>query len=415
MTKPAFTSDASPTFGREKSVAILASFLGLAGGQPSVLFATATVFVLPLTARFGWGRTVPSLMYVAALLGVAVASVWIGRFIERWGAPRTVLTCSTLLTAALVMFGLQNGSILVALALSFVAGLFGAGTSLGVYLTILPKWFDARLGRALGFSIVGISAGSILMPLVAAKTEAAYGWSNAYFAVAAVHLAITMVVVTLLYWLTRKEVGLSQSPANQHNLVGETLAVAMATRTFWVLCAMIFLAAMGVFGIMLHLFPLYIDRGVISSMLPLIMVGVGAGTLLGRIISGIMLDKADAKWVAIAVFVSGAIGISWLAFEGPGFTPLTVLGPAFLIGVALGAESDIIPFMVRRIYGMRHYPVIYNRVLTSHYLGAITGTMLFGWVQDNLSDSRFAIAGLGGGCLVASVLALALPSTRLRT
>jgi predicted MFS family arabinose efflux permease len=411
MIDPVHDPSAANSRRRERVSAIVASFLGLLGGQPSVLFATATTFVVPLTLSFGWGRTVPSLMYVASMVGVAIASIWIGRIIERFGAPRTVIVSAMMLSVIMALFGLQNGSVVLVVALSFLGGLLGSGTNLGVYLTILPKWFDAHLGRALGLTIVGISAGGVLVPVLATIVTATSGWRSAYFALAAMHFGITLIVAFILFCLARKETFLAQAE-HRPDLSGATLADAIATPAFWILGTMIFLASMGVFGIMVHLFPLYVDRGVEQSMLPLVVVGVGMGTLLGRIVSGFMLDRIEAKAVALSVFLMGGVGISWLAFTGPGLTVLTVMGPALLIGASLGAESDIIPYMVRRVYGMLHYPVIYNRLLVPHYLGAITGTLMLGWSQDNLADPRLAVAAMGMGCFIACLLALALPSTR---
>jgi MFS family permease len=394
-----------------RAAAISASFVGLLCGHPSVFVATATIFFTPLAKSFGWGLIIPSLMYVASLVGIAIASVWVGKLVVRFGAARVVVCSSFLLAGVLVLLGLQTGSAYLAIGLSFLAGVVGAGTNLGVYMTILPKWFDEKLGRALGLAIVGISVGAIIMTTTATKVINTYDWRTAYFVLAAAHLSITLVASALLSWLAGREARFSEAERRPVP-TGATLAQAMGTCAFWMLGATISFASLGVFGIMPHLFPLYLDRNITQDLLPIVAVAMALGTLIGRILSGLLLDLIEGRSVALMIFCIGAIGILWLAFAPPGITILTAAGPPFLIGMAMGAESDIIPYMVRRTYGLLYYPVIYNRLLVAHYVGAITGTIALGWAYDNLSDSNLVVAGLGVSCLAACGLASLLPSTR---
>lgn len=400
-----------PSFTKERTAAIAASFLGLLGGQPSVFIATATIFFVPLSRGFGWGRTIPSLMHVASVGGVLVASIWTGRIVARFGAPRTVICSGLLLAIVFSLLALQSGSPAMAVALCLMGGMVGAGTGLGVYLTILPKWFDANLGRALGVSILGISVGGIVMPIVVLRLVDAIGWRAAYFSLAAIHLALTLVVAAILKWLAGRESGLSRTGQIQQ-FTGNTLSEAMHMRSFWILSATIFFAALGVFGIMVHLVPFYQDRNIAQAQLPLVMTGVGLGTLLGRVGSGLLLDRIEVRYVAIATFSLGGCGIIWLGLIEGGISLTSALIPPFLIGLALGSETDVLPYLVRRLYGLLHYPVIYNRLLVGHYLGAIAGTLLLGWAKDNLASPQTVMLALGLGCFLAALIALGLPKPR---
>lgn len=401
--------EATVSSGRlEKAAAILAAFVGLGAGYPSSYASTATTFILPLTQEFSWGRIVPALMFVCAMCGIAVASIWLGKVIERFGAPRVAATSGVCLAGVLVLFGCQTGSPVLAFAIAFLAGGLGAGTSTGLYLSALPRWFDRDLGRALGLSIIGISAGATIMPAFASAMTNAYGWRGAYFCLAAVQLTLTLCAALLLSWLARRKQSVAKAAAMSEQS-GIGLSEALRTRSFWILAAMTFLATLGVFGPAFHIVPLYADRGIAPAMLPIAAVALGVGTLIGRLCSGILLDFIDARIVACVTFLVGVAGALWLAYFDQIQSVAGLCIPPALLGAAVGAESDILAYMVRRLYGLRHYAVIYNRVLLAFYAGAVTGPLALGWAFDHLENPSVVLMGVAICCLAASAFAVMLP------
>ena len=395
----------------EKLAAVSAAFIGLASGWPSSFGSTTTAFIVPLTQEFGWGRIVPSLMYTCSMGGLALASIWLGRLIERFGAGAVAAVSGLCLSAAMLLLSVQTGSIPLALGLSVAAGALGAGTGVGLYLSVLPRCFDRDLGRALAFSVIGQSAGLIIMPALASKVIASSGWRDAYATLALSGGGATLAVAGILWWLGRRAKVLPAAGGAASGQ-GMTLSEAIRTRDFRLLVAAIFLATVGIFGTVIHLFPLYIDRGVSFANLPALGIALGIGTLAGRVGSGLLLDPVEARLVAMVTFASGAAGIAWLAFSGGTPSTLDLALPPLLIGAALGAESDILAYMVRRFFGLRHYSAIYNRSLIAYYLGAVTGPLALGWAFDNLDAPRPALLALAACCLVAIGVAAALPSTR---
>jgi MFS family permease len=391
---------------------IAAAFTGLAVGYPSSYGATATTFILPLTSEFGWGRTIPSLMFVSSMLGIAIASLWLGKVIERYGEARVCATSG--LCMAIVMGCLANieGTTSVAIGLCFFAGALGSGTGVGLYLSILPKWFDRGLGRALAISVLGQSVGITLMPAFAATIIADYGWRNAYYALAALQLLFTLATAAALWMLEKSDHG-KERKAGAQAYTGLSIKEAVATRSFWILSAIVFLVTMGVFGPAIHIFPLYADKGLATDKLPMVVVALGMGSLVGRLSSGILLDYLDARIVACITFLTGAVAILWIALAGSAQDPIVIYIPPFLLGLALGAETDILAYMVRRFYGLLHYAAIYNRLLIPYYLGAVTGPMLVGWATDHHVGQSFII-GLACSCIMAAVAVFALSTTKVR-
>ncbi|WP_293883334.1 MFS transporter [Sphingomonas sp.] len=400
--------------GREEKVAaILAAFIGLAAGYPSSYGATATTFILPLTQEFGWTRFVPALMYFCSMSGIALSSIWLGRVIERFGSAAVAASSGLCLAMVLVALGSQTGSIALALVTSFLAGALGAGTSVGLYLSALPRWFDRDLGRALGISIVGMSVGVTLMPALAALVSNTSGWRTAYYTLAAVQLGLTLCASLVLFWLSRRNSVVAGAKSNEDQ-TGIPLSQALQTRSFWRLSAIVLLATLGVFGPSFQLFPLYSDRGVAPSLLPIVAIALGIGTLLGRLCSGVLLDYVDARFVAFGTFALAAVGVIWLSIFDHAHSIAALCIPPLLIGSALGAESDIVAYLVRRFYGLRDHAAIYNRVLVAYYLGAVAGPLGLGWAFNHLANVNVALMIVAASSIAACALVVTLPSPGIR-
>lgn len=391
----------------ERSLVVLLAFAGYCVGYACTYASTSTTFILPLTREFGWGRIVPSLMYVGAMFGVVVASVFLGRIMERIGAATTAAVSGILL--ALVMFAMSamSGSQGVAIGLAFLAGSLGAGTGTGLYVTILPRFFDTRLGLALGLAVLGQSAGSVIMPPLSAGITAREGWRAAFLWLGTIELVGTLIVALLLGWLVSHR---QASGGGRHvGAEGVSPEHAIRQRPFWLLGGALFLQALGMFGVSFHMFPIYSDLGVGWESLPQVTIALGIGLAAGRLISGLLLDRFEPRLVAMGMFATGALAVAWLATLTSAAHWSSLYLPALLIGAAMGSETDILAYTARRLFGLAHYPVIYNRLLIAFFLGAMTGPLVLGWSFDHLSAPRLGLWLLAASCTAAAAIALCLP------
>lgn len=79
---------------------------------------------------------------------------------------------------------------------------------------------------------------------------------------------------------------------------------------------------------------------------------LGSAVVIGRMGTGYLLDRFFALRVAMCLFGSAACGIALLRTgvrSGPLFFAM------FLIGLGMGAEVDIIAYLVSRYYGLRAF------------------------------------------------------------
>lgn len=87
---------------------------------------------------------------------------------------------------------------------------------------------------------------------------------------------------------------------------------------------------------------------------------------------------------------------------------------AFLIGLGLGAEVDLIAYLVSRYFGLRSFAEIYSLVFGAFALAAALGPLLMGAGFDFTGSYRTTLLAFFAATLVAAVLMTRLGAYRYR-
>jgi MFS family permease len=110
-------------------------------------------------------------------------------------------------------------------------------------------------------------------------------------------------------------------------------------------------------GCLVHMSAMLTDRGITVQTAAFVASVMGAAMLIGRIGTGYLLDRFFASRVAVLLFGGAALGIGLLMI---GREPSIAFIGAFLVGLGLGAEVDMIAFLVSRYFGIRSFAEIYR-------------------------------------------------------
>jgi MFS family permease len=127
--------------------------------------------------------------------------------------------------------------------------------------------------------------------------------------------------------------------------------------------------------------------------------------LLGRLGSGFLLDRIWAPLVALPILCAPAVAC-WL-LSGSSLTLALAYLCAAIVGLAAGAETDLIAYLAGRYFGMAHYGKIYGLLLVPFGVAAALSPALYGWSRDATGDYDLALGIatglflLGGGLLLA--------------
>jgi cyanate permease len=173
----------------------------------------------------------------------------------------------------------------------------------------------------------------------------------------------------------------------------------------------IFLVGASVHGCVLHLAPLLSDRGVSPQRAALAISFTGSAILIGRVGSGYLLDRFFAPRVATCLFGAAAFGIALLR---TGAASGLVFLAAFLIGLGMGAEVDIIAYLTSRYFGLRAFGEVYGYAFASYVLAGALGPWLMGLGFDRSGSYGSILVGFLLATLLAAVLMTRLGPYRFR-
>jgi len=375
---------------RYAPVVLLSCVIGLAFSVSPTFLASMSVFIKPLAAEFGWGRTQVSAAVSVSTLLLAVCSPLIGPMLDKYGPRRVILIATTLFAAAVASMATLNGNYVMYLLIAALIGVTGTGSNAFAYLSILPNWFDKRYGLSLGVAMIGVGLGQLAAPLYANALVGDYGWRTAYLLIGLLIFLVT--VPNALFLLRDRPSGeVAKRARSTDAALGSTRREAIAQPVFWRLSLSFFLITVAASGCIIHLVPLLTDHGMTPANAAGMAALIGSSLLISRLITGVLLDYISATLIGVVCFAGAATGIAMLmvGVQGP-LIPLSIV----LIGTAFGVEGDLMAFMTRRIFGMRAYGAIYGLMFGTFNAGIVLGPPLMGLSFDLTKSYTNGLAAL---------------------
>lgn len=397
---------------------VFVAAIGLGLGYGPVVTFTFGVFFKPLSQEFGWNRAQVSLAFSLSLFVMSFLLPLVGRLVDRFGARRVIVPSVALFSLGLMSFALLGPRLWQLYVVYLCLGVVGGGTAPVPYSSVLSHWFDKRRGLALGLAMVGLGLGAFMMPSVAQWLIDAGGWRRAYIAIGLMVSLVAIPVVMAFLKETPHLLGLTPdgepraaSTMQPGQREGLSFDEARRTDTFWIMVSAFFLMSASVHGCLIHLVPLLTDRGVSPQSAAFAASLLGGALLLGRVGAGYLLDRFFASAVALCFFCGAAFGflLLWSGVSG-----LLAFAAAFLVGLGMGAEGDIIAYLVSRYFGLRALGEIYGYAFAAFTLGGVVGPLLMGIGFDATGSYRLILGVFVFASLIAAALLTRLGPYRVR-
>jgi MFS family permease len=381
--------------------AILTTFgamIGLALGPSVIANLTVSAYIGTIEAEFGWLRSDVSFAFSLVAYMIVVMSPLQGMLVDRFGPRKVVLTSIPLFALSLGAIYFTPDNIYVYYFLWALVPIAGLGLWPLGYLQAVTPWFDRKLGLALGCANAGIGVGSTFLPmLVIGPIIAAYSWRHAVLAIAALVLFVSWPVVA--YCLREPSGGDSAARklAAASRSFGLSFRDSMREPTFWMLNLGFFLLGMTATSLVTQQVPLLRDAGWTVDETTRLQTTFGFGLLFARVAVGFIIDHVFAPRVMTTVSIGGAIAcILYAVYPEWGYVS------ALLIGFLLGAEFDVLAFLIKRYYGYLAYGRVYGVIFGVFYLGSAVGI----WGMPKLREMT-ADLSYDNGLYAAAVILLA--------
>jgi MFS family permease len=248
---------------------------------------------------------------------------------------------------------------------------------------------------------------------------AGYGWRTAYL-VLAVLAGILILLCALVMVRDPERLGLhadgiepaatanraalaqGADPASAPGQAVWTLAAARRTAALWLVTAVFTTTFLVIFLPMVHLVPFALDLGMAPVRAALVIGLIGAGSLVGRLLSGAVSDRLGRRWT-----LGLALALQALAFLGFwSSSGASLLFPsALLFGLATGSISPLFPAIIGDFFGRLSVGAIFGFVWAIAASAAAFGPLIAGYLYDvtgSYADAFVlsAVLNFGAACLV---------------
>lgn len=390
---------------------VLASFFGFSFF--SIMTGSLSIFMDPLAREFGWSKTLISGGLSLSTIVTAILSPFFGILIDRFGSRRVALPGLVTTIFAIAAFSLANGSVAQWLGLWVVYAFISIAVKTTVWTAAVAGVFDAGRGLALGITLAGTAVTQTVLPPLAQWLIGEVGWRMAYVWLAFGWGGLTFVLCWI--FLNDPRDRKAAPPAERADVAGAspefpglTIAEARRDTALWRIAISTFILMTLTAGLMVHQISILAEAGVARANAAWLASLAGVASIIGKLITGMLLDRFRANWVGGLTLGCTALAFG-LLIDGVHSPALIVL--AMLVnGYSAGSKLQICSYLTARYGGMRHFGTIFGVMTSLIVLGTGAGPMIAGLTYDFVGGYSPFLLGGTIGCVFSGFLFLTLPA-----
>ncbi|QQR40095.1 MFS transporter [Devosia rhizoryzae] len=361
-----------------------------------------------MEADLGWNK---ALIYGAATAGAllsALLAIPVGQAIDR-GHGRIVMTVSSVIASALLILWALTDNVVLFYAAAGGVGALQAATLYEPAFAVVARRAGPSGARdgITALTLWGGFASTVFVPLVQWLMDQ-FGWRGALEVLAAVNL----VLCASIYWLVidpARDATVTEAAGS--NASRSYLREALVNPTFWWL-AVSFTAYAATFStLLLHFYPMMIERGFSEHAVVAAMSLIGPAQVAGRIAIMALGRQASGKRIGSFVVIFFPIAMALFAWAPAEF--VVVAATAVIYGAANGIMTILrgiaIPEMVSKeaygsINGALVVPMNVSRAVAPLMAAALwtatgdySGTMIAVLALSLLMVAAFWLAAASSG------------------
>ena len=357
----------------------LVSALGM--GLSVSHFYSLGLFMEPLETDFGWSRSLVSSGLIISAIVAVTCSPFVGAFIDRWGTRVFAISGIVVYCSSVAALGLVNASIWTWWFCWFFVAIGCLLIKPTVWTASVVSKFDKGRGLALAVTLSGYGLGSAIYPALTAYMIETYGWRGAYMGMSLIGIVLVLPLVTLYFTDSKSKKGEGgKDTAATQPLPGVDAREGLLSRRFVQLSLSAFLMTFALTATAVHLVPMLTAGGLTRGSAAAAAGSIGIATMVGRIATGILLDRLNAVRVGAAMFFLPVIPAAMLiGFDGSVWNAVAI---GVLLGLSLGAEIDVITYLTTKFFGLRNFGFLFGSIAGLLALAVGVGSLAASMVFD---------------------------------
>ncbi len=356
------------------------------------------VFLQPMADSLGWSRAGISTASTLAFLWMGVGGFLWGWLFDRYGARMVVLLGGLLLGFGLVMASRAQ-------SLPVFLATYGSAVGLAVGAIYVPltaattRWFTRNRSLAVSLVSAGLALGTTLVAPLARWLIVTYDWRFAMLSLGIMAWVVILPAALLLRPAPAAEgASIAAGPRTGSAAADMTLADALKTPVFWSLALANFACCAAHSGPIFHMVSYAADCGVAPLTAATVLGAAGLAALSGRIICGLLADRAGAKRTLVACLALQAVAIG-LYLVARDLNTLYMV--SMLFGLSYGGAMPLYAILVREYFPARIMGSVFGVVAMISTVGMALGPPAGGWLFDRfggygwlyVASSTIGVAG----------------------
>ncbi|MFC1971731.1 MFS transporter, partial [Chloroflexota bacterium] len=335
------------------------------------------IFFKSIESEFSLSRATTSTVFSSYALLCCVFAILGGWAIDKYGSRVVVLFMGVIAGLSLVLTGQTSSLWQLFITYSLLLAI-GTGAAHAMEVATLSKWFDEKLGMALGITRSGVGLGAMLVAPLAAYVISNFSWRISYVVLGAIIWLLIIPLSGLLRngpygnEILRGKTKSDLAPGHIKGIndgdvlirpVHFSLMQAFRTRNFWLLIFIFAAHAFSTFLVMTHMVPHVTDIGFSEVEAATSLSLVGAAIIAGTIIMGIVSDKIGRKATVIICLLILCGSMLWLIWAHELWAIYLF---ALVFGFAAGGFGASLPALIGETFGLGSIGVIVGFMDASH-------------------------------------------------
>ncbi len=386
---------------------ILTAFVGLS--LTSVVINSTGLVIAPIEKEFGWSRTqVTAGTSLATMLAIPL-SPFVGALIDRFGVRKLAIPGTVIASLGIGGIAFANGSSAQWLALWIFYGLAALLIKPTIWTAAVTGAFTA--GRSLAISVIlcGTAFAGIAVPPLMQWVTDSYGWREGFITVAVLWGVPALLLSYFFLFDAHDAKPLSASgsaPEPAAVLPGLSVAEAVRSLTLWRIGIATLIMLLLASCLLVHTVPMLTGFGISRQNAALLMSLVGVAGVIGKLVTGWMMERWDAGLVGSATNFATALALVFLL--EPFRSPVTIVCSIMVVGYAGGTKLQLCVYLTGIYAGMRNYGKIFGVMASIVAAAGGVGPVIGGAFYDTFGGYNQMIMTAIPASLVSALMILRL-------
>jgi OFA family oxalate/formate antiporter-like MFS transporter len=357
----------------------------------------------PLTRAYGWTFAQANAGGSIILFLIGILSPFVGTLVDKFRPKRVILGGTFIIAVALTLLSTIHSRPQY-YAFCFLLGIGASAVSILPTSILIGPFFSRWRGLAVGFINAGIGLGGFIAPRLATAQIAQRGLSGTFLVLAAcmaIPFLMTLVVVD------NNAVPRRHTTATRVPTMPELARLPM----FWIFGIALFFSAHAMLGVQQNLISYLTGEHVSPKQAALILAIALGAAAPGKLISGILTDRVNARAGMIFSVICVALGVLALLNTAPQSDMIFAL--AIVFGLGYGGIFNAAPTIIFEYFGTHQVGKALGLFYVFFGLGTASGGELAGYLFDE--THRWSVpftVDLGLACVGLLLLLVSARQTR---